>query len=58
MVKEWVQVLVSLSGNTRVVSQWHLVETDGSYDAVQVAVNRIVNRNFLVGDVISSHWQY
>ncbi len=58
MIKEWVQVIVVKSSNNERVSQWHLVETDGSYDAVQIAVNRIINRNFLVGDVLTSHWQY
>jgi len=58
MIKEWVQVIVVRSSDNKRISQWYLVETDGSYDAVQVEVNRIVNRNFLAGDVLTSHWQY
>jgi hypothetical protein len=36
----------------------HEVTTDGSYDAVQCAVNKIINDNFKIGSVLTSHWEY
>ena len=36
----------------------HEVTTDGSYDAVQRAANKIINDNFKIGSVLTSHWEY
>ena len=36
----------------------HEVTTDGSYDAVQRAANKIINDNFKIGTVLTSHWEY
>ena len=36
----------------------HDVTTDGSYDAVQCAANKIINDNFKTGTVLASHWEY
>jgi len=36
----------------------HDVTTDGSYDAVQRAANKIVNESFQPGTVLHSHWEY
>jgi len=36
----------------------HEVTTDGSYDAVQCAANKIINDNFKIGSVLTSHWEY
>jgi hypothetical protein len=36
----------------------HEVTTDGSYDAVQCAANKIINDSFKPGTVLTSHWEY
>ena len=36
----------------------HEVTTDGSYDAVQCDANKIINDNFKIGSVLTSHWEY
>jgi Uma2 family endonuclease len=36
----------------------HEVTTDGSYDDVQRAANKIINDNFKIGTVLTSHWEY
>jgi len=36
----------------------HEVTTDGSYDAVQRAANKIINDSFKPGTVLTSHWEY
>ena len=36
----------------------HEVTTDGSYDDVQRAANKIINDNFKIGTVLTSHCEY
>ena len=56
MIKEQIRIVVASNGHR--FERIETVETDGSFDAVQAACNRIVNRSFAAGTVMSSFWQY
>ena len=58
MLKENVKIIVTRSDDNQRFERIESIETDGSFDAVQSAVSRIVNRDFPIGTVLTSSWQY
>ena len=57
MIQEAIKVYVTLEDG-RKFQRVQTVVTDGSYDAVKLAVSRIVGRDFKAFQVASFSWNY